>query len=142
MAPLGRSSSGRLILDSGGVLALARGDPKARSIVRAATERGFLVAIPAPVVAEVHRGGRRDAAVDRVLTAVDMVIPTSETVARRAGELLGAAGLDDPVDAIVVAEALASLPAMILTSDSGDVRRLLETQSDRARVSLVTVEGV
>jgi hypothetical protein len=43
---------------------------------------GFTVVIPTPVVAQVHRGGRRVQAVDRVLDTVDRAIPTSERIAR------------------------------------------------------------
>ncbi len=98
-----------------------------------------MAVIPTPVLAEVHRGGRDRAHVDRVVNRVDALPPTSEDIARRAGELLGASGTDDPVDAIVVAEALAAVPSVIITSDPGDIRRLLETQSDGHRVAVVSV---
>lgn len=135
----GPPSSRRVILDAGGILALSRGDGDARAALGRARAEGFVAVIPTPVLAEVHRGGRDRAHVDRVVNRVDALPPTSEDIARRAGELLGASGTDDPVDAIVVAEALAAVPSVIITSDPGDIRRLLETQSDGHRVAVVSV---
>lgn len=135
----GLPSSHRVILDAGGILALSRGNGDARAAVARARIEGFVVVIPTPVLAEVHRGGRDRAQIDRVVNKVDALLPTSEDVARRAGELLGASGTDDPVDAIVVAEALAAVPSVIITGDADDIRRLLLTQSDGPRVAVVSV---
>lgn len=132
-------ASHRLILDSGGVIALARGSFDARAALERARRQGYVVVIPTPVVAEVHRGGHDHAKIDRILKAVDATLPTSEFIARRAGELQAAAGTSDPVDAIVVAEALAAVPAVIVTSDASDIRQLLDTQTDGARVAVVAV---
>ena len=131
--------SRRVILDAGGVLALARGDGLARAALVRAKREGYVVVIPTPVLAEVHRGGRRRAGVDHVVKRVNALLPTSPDTARRAGELMGAAGTDDAVDAIVVAEALASIPAVVLTSDADDIRRLLGSEPDAARVAIVRV---
>ncbi|HSO30610.1 MAG TPA: PIN domain-containing protein [Candidatus Sulfomarinibacteraceae bacterium] len=135
----GLPSSHRVILDAGGILALSRGNGDARAALARARIEGFVVVIPTPVLAEVHRGGRDRAHIDRVVNKVDALLPTSEDVARRAGELLGASGTDDPVDAIVVAEALAAVPSVIITGDADDIRRLLQTQSDGPRVAVVSV---
>jgi hypothetical protein len=70
---------------------------------------------------------------------VDAFLPTSERVARRAGELLAKTGTSDVVDAIVAAEALASVPALILTSDPGDMVRLLDGEPEIGRVVVVGV---
>jgi len=80
--------SRRLILDSGGILALARGDGVARAALERARREGYVVVIPTPVLTQVHRGGRDHAWVDRVVNAVDALLPTSAQIARRAGELL------------------------------------------------------
>lgn len=135
----GLPSSHRVILDAGGILALSRGDGDVRAALERARAERYVVVIPAPVLAEVHRGSRDRAHVNRVVNKVDALLPTSEETARRAGELLGASGTDDPVEAIVVAEALATVPSVIVTSDPGDIRRLLRTQSDGARVAVVSV---
>ncbi len=127
------------MLDAGGILALSRGDGDARAALERARAEGYVVVIPTPVLAEVHRGGRDRAHVDRVVNKVDALLPTSAETARRAGELLGASGSDDPVDAIVVAEALAAVPSVIITSDPGDIRRLLQTRADGVGVAVVAV---
>ncbi len=127
------------MLDAGGILALSRGDGDARAALERARAEGYVVVIPTPVLAEVHRGGRDRAHVDRVVNKVDALLPTSAETARRAGELLGASGSDDPVDAIVVAEALAAVPSVIITSDPGDIRRLLQTRADGVGVAVVSV---
>lgn len=131
--------SRRLILDAGGILALARLDGVARAALDRAVREGYVVVIPTPVLAQVHRGGRDRAHVDRVVNKVDALLPTSELVARRAGELQAKAGTSDAVDAIVAAEALASVPALILTSDPGDLERLLEGEPEAARVVVIGV---
>lgn len=135
----GLPSSPRVILDAGGILALSRGDGDARAALERARAEKYVVVIPTPVLAEVHRGGRDRDQVERVVNKVDGLLPTSGETARRAGELLGASGTEDPVDAIVVAEALAAVPSVIITSDPGDLRRLLQAQSDSLRVAVVSV---
>jgi predicted nucleic acid-binding protein len=129
----------RLVLDAGGVLAWAAGNGDARAAVERARSSGYGVVIPAVVVAQVHRGGREQARTDRIFRAVDAIVPTSVEIARRAGELLAAAGITDAIDAIVVAEALAAAPAIILTSDRPDIRRLLEGQPGSVFVAVVEV---
>lgn len=85
-----------LILDSDalGALALATqrsvAARRARAILRVAYEEHALVRVPSPVLAEVYRGGGRDAAVDRVLNDRGIeVVDLTRTMARRAGALLG-----------------------------------------------------
>ena len=127
----------RMILDAGAILALARGDARARVAFARALHEGYVVVIPTPVLAQVHRGGRDRAQVDRVVNAVNATLPTSEQIARRAGELQAKASTSDVVDAIVVAEALASVPALILTSDPNDMSLLLEGEPEAARVGVI-----
>jgi predicted nucleic acid-binding protein len=129
----------RLILDAGGILALARGDPRARAALARALHEGYVAVIPTPVLAQVHRGGRDRTPIDRVVKAVDALLPTSEQVARRAGELQAKTATSDAVDAIVAAEALASVPALILTSDVDDIGLLLDGEPEAARVALIGV---
>src|SRR5215218_11024146 len=81
----------RLILDSGAVIALARGDQRARAFLARALELGAPVEIPVVVLAETVRGGPRDAPVNRVLKAVGSVPETREVHGRTAGRLLGTA---------------------------------------------------
>jgi hypothetical protein len=124
VAPL--TSGRRLILDSGGVSAIADGNAIARATLDRARREGWLVVIPAPVLVEVHTGRSDHARIDRVVNAVDLLLSTTPDTARRAGELRSRSGVSDVVDAIVVAEAVASSPALILTSDPDDIGRLIE----------------
>jgi hypothetical protein len=131
--------SRRLILDAGAILALARGGGDARAALERARREGYVVLIPTPVLAQVHRGGRDRAGVDRIVNAVDALLPTSAGVARRAGELLAHTGASDAIDAIVAAEALLSAPALILTSDPDDLGGLVEGQPEAAAVRVIAI---
>jgi predicted nucleic acid-binding protein len=122
-----------LILAAEAVHALAHATEKrvlaerARAILLVAHERRALVRIPAPVLAEVCRGGRFDAAVDRLLNGRGInVCDLTRPIAQRAGGLLSKAGLasSHAVDAFVVATALEFDAAVIATGDPVDVKRL------------------
>ena len=126
----------RLILDAGALIALARGDTRARAVLELALDERLLVQLPTPVLAQVHRGDRDHARSDRILRSVDEFVPTTAAVARHAGVLLGRAGLADAIDAIVAAEALDGAPAAILTSDLDDITRLVDAGGGRTRVSV------
>lgn len=122
-----------LILDAEALDALAHArarsvsSQRARAILSVAHELGALVRVPAPVLAEVYRGGARDAPVDRILSGRGIgVVALDASIARRAGAILRAARLGSAhaVDAFVVATAAALAPAMIATHDPDDLRKL------------------
>ncbi|MBX3200245.1 MAG: PIN domain-containing protein [Labilithrix sp.] len=122
-----------LILDSEALNALARARERpaltlrARAILAVAHEEQALVRVPAPVLAEVCRGGARDAPLDRVLNDRGIVVtPLTASIARRAGALLARAKLGSAhaVDAFVVATALELGPAIVATHDPDDMKRL------------------
>jgi len=87
------------------------------------------VVVSAITLTEVLRGGPRDASVHRVLDRI-IVLPVSPELGRKAGELLGAAGLSGhrcAIDAVVAATALGlPRPVVLLTSDPGDLSKLIE----------------
>ncbi len=117
----------RLILDSGAVIALSRGDQRARAFLARAVELGAPVEVPVVVVAETVRGdGPRDAPVNRVLKAVDAVPEATEALGRTAGRLLGQAKSSATVDALVVAQAVMAGGAHVLTGDPDDLEPLAE----------------
>lgn len=119
-----------LVLDAGGVLALARDDQRARSVLRKARERRMRVKVSAVTLAEVIRGdGPRDAPVHRTLNHAETV-PVSEEIGRVAGKLLADATSDATVDSVVVATAL-TFPrgAVVLTGDPDDTGRLARAHS-------------
>jgi predicted nucleic acid-binding protein len=126
-----------LILDSEALNALARARERpalaarARAVLQVAYEESALVRVPAPVLAEVCRGGRFDAAINRVLRGHGInVVPLTEASARRAGGLLARAklGSEHAVDAFVVATALSHGRAVIATGDPDDMTRLAAGQ--------------
>lgn len=133
------AQAGRVILDSGGVTALAEGNPRARAVLVRARREGRLVVIPAPVLTEVYTGRHDHARIDRVINAVDMQIDTTPERAKQAGVIRARSGVLSVVDAIVVAEAVAALPAVIVTSDPDDIRALVDAAQAADRVAIVAV---
>lgn len=105
------------------MLAFTRGDVRVAALLRSAHRRGAEIAVSPVVVAETIRGGRADAAVDRLLSSVRVTF-AGLRLGRLAGELLGAARMSSSADALVMAEAIRGGPAMLLTSDPDDMRRL------------------
>lgn len=131
-----REAPQRLILDSGAVIALARGDQRARAFLARVLELGGPVEIPVVVVAETIRGGPCDAPVHRVLKAVGTISEAREAHGRTAGRLLGVARSTGTVDALVVAHAVEAGGAHILTGDRDDLERLSAPHSEVVIYSL------
>ena len=122
-----------LILDSEAINALARATERgvlaerARAILAVACERRSLVRVPSPVLAEVCRGSRFAAAVNRLLLGRGIsVCDLTRTIAQRAGEILHKSCLSSQhaIDAFVVATALEFDTAVIATGDEDDMKRL------------------
>ena len=145
---------GALLLDSGGVSAIADGNPVARAVLVRARAEGRQVAIPAAVLAEVVTDRPDHARLDRVIRSVDEELPLTPERARQAGILRGRASRareaspgrrrgDRPpsaVDAIVMAEAVAAGAAIMLTSDPDDLALLREAAGlSRDQVGIIGV---
>jgi len=122
-----------LILDSEALNALAnpgaRGSLalRARAIAQVAYERGALLRVPAPVLAEVCRGSRFDAAVNAVLNRGAIVVTDlTREISQRAGALLTRARMSsaNAIDAFVVATALEFDTAVIASGDTANLSRL------------------
>lgn len=125
-----RQAPQRLILDSGAVIALSRGDRRARAFLARALELKTPVEIPVVVVAETLRGDARDAPVHRVLKAVGSVPEARERHGRTAGRLLGTTGSAATLDALVVAQAVEAGGAQVLTGDEEDFRLLAQNHPE------------
>lgn len=138
------TGAGTLVLDAEGLSKLAAGDARTRGYLDSARNRGARVAVSAITLTEVLRGGSRDAAVHRVLSRI-IVISVTEAIARRAGELLGATGLSGhrcAIDAVVAATALElERPVVLLTSDPGDLNKLVE-EPERPKAQRIVVVRV
>jgi predicted nucleic acid-binding protein len=132
--PARRPVRPRCVLDSGGLTALIGGSQRAREWLRWVVEHDGRIEVPTPILVESTTGdGARDAEVNRVLgileRAAAVLQAPDEAVARRAGRLRSLAGSDDGIDALVAAAAVSNgSPAVLLTSDPGDLERLLQAE--------------
>lgn len=113
-----------LTLDTGALLALERGDPRVRALLRRALEHDIALAVPAGVVAQSWRGGSRQARVARLLgdPAVE-VPPLDDTTARAVGLLCGRSGHSDVVDVHVALHAR-DRDQTVVTSDPEDLHAI------------------
>jgi hypothetical protein len=107
-----------LVLDSGALIAYERGSRVVQAILLGAAERRDAIRVPAAVIAQVWREGRKQASLARLLRGVEEV-PLSPVRARIIGELLRVAKASDVVDAAVIE--LANDGDEILTSDPDDL---------------------
>jgi predicted nucleic acid-binding protein len=112
-----------LTLDAGALIAYERGDPRIREILATAYARGFVPNIPAIALAEVWRGGAKDARVARLLKA-SSIEAVDERLAREAGRLRRTTRDAGAIDACIAVGVRRRRDA-IATSDPEDMRMLL-----------------
>lgn len=116
-----------LTLDAGALIAFERNDRRMVALVACALTDGMRLAVPAGVVGQVWRDGRRQARLARLLESrVVEVEPLGDRRARAAGQLCGSTGTTDVIDASVVLCAKARGQGVV-TSDPADIRRLAPT---------------
>ena len=128
-----------LVLDAGALIALDRNDRSVWAMLRNAADDSAEVSVPAGVIAQAWRNGRRQALLARALAHCDDV-PLDGPLARATGLLCGQARTADIVDASVALVAAARSrggPVAVVTSDPTDLRHLLQTLG--ASVRLVAV---
>jgi hypothetical protein len=122
----------KAVLDAGALVAIDRRDRAIGAQLRVLQQQVMPLRTSAAVVGQVWRDGRKQANLARVLAGVG-VEPLGE--GKRIGELLGQTGSADVVDAHV---ALLVTPGdLVLTSDPGDIRALLQPLGIAARVQHV-----
>lgn len=122
----------RVVLDAGALVATDRRDRVIGAQLRVLQQQATPLRTSAAVVGQVWRDGRKQANLARVLAGVG-VEPLGE--GKQIGELLGQTGSADVVDAHV---ALLVTPGdLVLTSDPGDIRTLLQATGVAARVQRV-----
>jgi predicted nucleic acid-binding protein len=110
-----------LCLDAGALIAIERGVPGVVRFVDEHVREGRAVHVPAAVIAQVWRGGPRQARLSRFLRAEEIsVIALDEEIAQLVGILCGAMGTADIVDAHVALHARMHGFA-VLTSDPEDL---------------------
>lgn len=111
-------------LDAGPLIAVDRDDRFVTTMLRRALEREVEIVVPSGVVGQVWRDGRRQARLARFLASRGVAIePLDDARARAAGQLCGATGTADVIDASVVLCARTRKHA-IITGDPDDLRRL------------------
>ena len=118
-----RSAAG-LVLDTGALIALERGDKRMIALLRRALAQGRAFRVPSGVVGQAWRNGRVPVALARFLRSEEVeIVPLDDQLAGCCGELCGAARASDVIDASVVIVARERRD-LIVTSDPGDIRRL------------------
>jgi predicted nucleic acid-binding protein len=129
----------RLVLDTGALIALERGDPRARAQLAAATRRGYAVVVPVLVLMEALEHARPPERLNQVLAALDAELALAPAVARQVAGLKRRAGVTSDADAIVVLEALAVPGSAILTGDPDDIHALLDASGSAGHVPVLRV---
>jgi PIN domain-containing protein len=113
-----------IVLDTGALIALDRGDKRMIALLQRALTQGRAFRVPAGVVGQAWRDGRLQVTLGRFLHSEEVeIVPLDEHLARSCGELCAAAGLPDVIDASVVILARERRDP-IITSDPNDLRRL------------------
>ena len=113
-----------VVLDTGALIGFERNDRRVVAIVSRALQHSDPLLVPAGVVAQAWRDGRRQARLARLLgSPLCDVLVLDDHRARAAGQLCGVAGTSDVVDASVVVVARES-GAKVITSDPDDLKRL------------------
>ena len=110
------------VYDAGALIAIDDNNRRMWAIHHLAIDEGRRLLVPAVVVAQVWRDGRRQVQLGRFVQSCE-VVPVGLELAKAAGVLCGKASTDDVVDAIVVTIAL-SYGAIVFTSDPDDVAHL------------------
>jgi hypothetical protein len=124
----------KAILDAGALVAVDRRNRLIGAQLRVLQRQGTPIRVSSAVVGQVWRDGRKQANLARVLAGVG-IEPLGRDDGKRIGELLALAGSADIVDAHV---ALITAHAdLVLTSDPGDIRKLLQARRISARVQTV-----
>jgi predicted nucleic acid-binding protein len=135
--------AGTLVLDAQGIVRLAEANKNVFAWARRTDALGGDIVTAASTLAEVLRGGARDARIHRILRRVT-VVEIDKDMGRKAGELLGATGMAGhrcTVDAFLAAVALAQRrPVILLTSDPDDMARLTEEPDRRKRERIAVIK--
>ena len=113
-----------LTLDAGALIAFERNDRAVIGLLARALERGFELVVPAGVVGQVWRDGRRQARLARLLGSNELEVEAlDDQRARAAGQLCGINEVADVIDASAVLCARRR-GHRIVTSDPADIRKL------------------
>lgn len=113
-----------LTLDRGALIAFERNDRTVVALIARSLHHKLSMAVPAGVIGQVWRDGRRQARLARLLSAAELEVEAlDDERAREAGQLCGVKGTSDVIDASVVLCAKRR-GHRISTSDVVDLARL------------------
>lgn len=113
-----------ITLHAGALVALERGHGRMVALLMESLRQNRSFHVPAGVLGQAWRDGRRQAILSRFLRADNVtVVPLDAAMARAAGELCGHSDTSDVIDASVVIVAR-QYGDRIVTSDVNDLRRL------------------
>lgn len=111
-------------LDTGALIALERGNPTMLALLMRVRQGAASVSVPANVVAQAWRGTRRQARLAMLLGSQRTeIVNVDFSIARKIGEMCGAAGVPDVVDVSVVICAQERNHGVI-TSDPDDLHTI------------------
>lgn len=130
-------TGGSVVYDTGALVAADRGKRPFFALHDAYLADARQLFVPSPVLTQAWRNGSRQVRLARALRGCT-IQPTSESIARQAGELLGRAGLSEAVDAIVMITAL-RLNAHVVTSDPDDLGMLMDALRPVVPIPLLPV---
>jgi len=125
------------VYDAGALLAIDSNDRRMWAIHRLALEEGRRLIVPAAVVSQAWRDGRRQVGLGRFLRTCE-IEPTLLEGAKAAGILCGKTRTSDVVDATVVVVAL-TYRAIVFTSDPADMAKLAAEFGARPGLVIRTV---
>ena len=109
-----------VVLDAGALIAADRADRRVIRLLELAQD----IHVPAGALAQAWRNPARQVRLVRIVSSDGVVIhPLDATGARAAGALCAATSTSDVIDASVVLLAR-TVKGVVVTSDSGDLRRL------------------
>lgn len=121
---MGTTGPRPVVLDAGALIQFERGQEKARALVEEAQRAKVPLVVPAGVLGQVWRDGRKQARLAALVRHRNTVVdPLDRASAQAAGVLCGRAGTSDVIDATVVLEARRR-DGIVVTSDPDDLRRL------------------
>jgi predicted nucleic acid-binding protein len=129
-----------LVIDSGGLSALAERSEDAVAAVEMSLITAGVVVVPSVVIAESLRGDAADARTNQTLSGLE-VADIGEPEAREAARLKRASrmtGVQHTIDALVVAVASLAGGGAILTSDVDDIAALATA---RPNVTIVPIRA-
>jgi hypothetical protein len=118
--------------DTGALVAADRGERRMWARHRALLTTREVPTVPAPVVAQAWRGGRRQALLARLLVGCDIEV-LDDDQARSVGSLAGRAGTTDIVDACVAEGALRRRD-VVVSSDADDLKAMAAALGRRLEV--------